>query len=144
MQNVYTGPAEALLKAAEGLQAEREASLACSKDVPGGEGHGGGDGLPQGHNDRVQGVVGRYLVAGAEEVCPARFPLSSFCLSFVLAFTFVFAFHDGEARGGSGTPDRGTLSHRSSSSRVVLSFLRLSFVIHFLYKNLLNGTGQVA
>ena len=93
MQEGLTGPGEALNKAAERLQAVRETSLACSKNVPGGEGRGGGDGLPQGHNDRVQGVVGRYLVAGAEEVCPARFPLSSFFvfpLSLLLLLFLLF------------------------------------------------------
>ena len=133
MQKVYTGPGEALLEAAEGLQAESEAPLACSKDVPRGEGHSGGDGLPQGHNDRVQSVVGRRLVAGAEEVCPARFLLF---FPSVLCFHARVVFHDGGARGGIGTPARGASSaHRSPSSRVVLSFIRLSFVTPFLYKN---------
>ena len=95
MQGVYAGKAETLLEAAGGLQAEREAPLACTKDVPG-EGHSGGDGLPQEHVDRVQGVVGQHRVAGAEEICfPSSLclsfvsPLSFLCLSFVAAFAFM-------------------------------------------------------
>jgi hypothetical protein len=77
-------------------------------------------------------------VAGAREICSARFPLSFLCIAFrsafgfvfAFCFVFVFAFHDGEARGGSGTPVRGTSqAHRSPSSRVVL----LSFVFPLLF-----------
>ena len=67
-------------------------------------------------------------------------PLSSLCLPFIFPLSFltlisVFAFHDSEARGGSGTPDQGTLSHCSSSARVVLPSLRLSFVTPSFNKN---------
>ena len=108
MQKVYTGLVEALLEAAEGLQAERETSLACSKDVPGGEGHGGGGGLPQGHNDRVQGVVGRQLVAGAKEVCPVRFLLS---LPSARALSFMMMRQEEDPEHPPGAHHRHTAHH---------------------------------